>query len=106
MVTMTATKMLSYANRRLVPGEDFETKSDRDMKVLLATRKAKVKRAPADVPPPPPEVATRIAEATAPPPGEVELIEARLEYKRVTGKQAYHAWDAATLREKIAIAGS
>lgn len=64
MAMMTATKMLTYNNRRLVPGEDFEARSHRDMKVLLATRKAKLKREEGAVPAPPPEVAKKIVAVT------------------------------------------
>lgn len=123
MVKMTATKMLTYANRRLVPGEDFEAKTHRDMKVLLATRKAKVKREEVEVPPPPPEVAQRIAEVTAPdlqpadvPPsvaasgnesdGAGDIVALRAEYERVLGKRPFYGWDAATLRDKMAAAGT
>lgn len=33
---------------------------------------------------------------------EDELTELRAQYQEVVGKRAYHAWDAGTLREKIA----
>jgi tryptophan 2,3-dioxygenase len=111
MVTMTATKMLRYSNRQLKPGEDFEAKSHRDMKVLLATRKAKLKRPEVEIAAPPVEVQQKIEAAVVPPPslpppGEAELIEARLEYKRVVGRPPYHSWDVATLRHKIANANA
>lgn len=102
MVMMTATKMLSYANRRLVPGEDFEAKSNRDMRVLLATRKAKVKRQEVPLTSPPPEVAAKIETFTTQP-GE-DLAQARAAYKEKFDKQPFYGWDAATLREKIAAA--
>lgn len=101
MVNMTATKMLSYANRRLIPGEDFEAKSQRDMKVLLATRKAKLKRPEVSVPPPPPPVAAEIEEATAALAPDDELTKARAAYEEKLGKRPYHGWDAETLAAKI-----
>lgn len=101
MATMTATKMLTYNNRRMLPGEDFEAKSLRDQKVLLASRKAKLKREQVEVPPPPPAVATRIAEATKEETND-ELSKAREEYKRVAGKNAFHGWDVAELNKRIA----
>lgn len=100
MYPMTATKMLTYNNRRLVPGEDFEAKSQRDLKVLLATRKAKIKRAAGEVAAPPPSVAAQIA-AVAVTPGE-ELAAARASYKEKFGKQPFYGWDLATLNDKIA----
>ena len=33
---------------------------------------------------------------------EAELAELRAQYQKAVGKRAYHAWDAETLREKIA----
>lgn len=110
MATMTATKMLTYNNRRLVPGEDFEAKSYRDQKVLLATRKAKLKRVIQEVPPPPPEVQKRIVEATDNSEAEAiaakDLAAARSEYKAATGKNAYYGWSAEHIRELIANLGS
>lgn len=127
MSIMTATKMLTYANRRLQPGEDFEARSQRDVKVLLATRKAKVKRPEADVPAPPPEVEKRIvavvttneapvepsvtstSEATIEPKVETagdDLASLRKTYEDLSGKRVYNGWDAAQLREKIAALGS
>jgi hypothetical protein len=131
MAMMTATKMLTYNNRRLVPGEDFEAKSHRDMKVLLATRKAKVKREEAEVPVPPAAIAAKIADATDPgrpvpshgsgpgdpapelrpadlPPVVVEgeLAIVRAEYEAKIGKRPYWNWSVAELREKMDQAGS
>lgn len=133
MVTMTATKMLSYNNRRLVPGEDFEAKSHRDQKVLLATRKAKLKREQVELPAPPPEVVKKIVAVTGtqqpasnviatglrsedtPPRVAVsgndgdkggDLSAARSEYKTATGKQAYHGWSAEYIRGLIVNLGS
>lgn len=102
MFPMIATKMLSYDNRRLVPGQDFIAKSHRDMKVLLATRKAKIKREEVELAPPPAAVAAKI-EATIVPP-QSELAQLREAYKEKIGKQPFYGWDAAALREKIASA--
>jgi len=99
MFPMTATKMLTYNNRRLVPGEDFEAKSQRDLKVLLATRKAKAKRQTGEVPAPPEDVSKKIGAVTSTP--EEELTQARAAYKEKFDKQPFYGWDVATLREKI-----
>lgn len=102
MTAMTATKMLSYNNRRLVPGEDFEAKSPRDLKVLLATRKAKLKREPGEVAPPPPAVAAKVAALVTAP--EQVLAEARAQYEEKVGRRPYYGWTIEQLREKIAAA--
>lgn len=128
MVTMTATKMLSYANRRLQPGDDFEIKSLRDMKVLLASRKATLKREEGAVSAPPPELAEKIVAVTGtnPPPPNVEttdlrpadpppsvaasgdvgdkdgdLAAVREKYEKKMGRRPYSGWDVAALREKM-----
>ncbi len=99
MTTMTAVKMLTYANRRLVPGEDFEAKSPRDLKVLLATRKARIKRQSGEIPAPPAAVAAKIDAVVVSP--DQELAQARVDYEIKFGKRPFYGWDATTLRDKI-----
>lgn len=123
MTQMTATKMLSYDNRRLVPGEDFVARSHRDMKVLLATRKAKVKRLAGEVSAPPEALTAKIEVMVVPPndlnppltppndlnppqPPAYDLAAARAEYEAKLGKRPYYGWDIEQLREKIAAAPS
>lgn len=98
MADMIATKSFTYATRRLLPGQDFVTKSERDAKILTAIGKAVRKRVPGTIAPPPADLAAKIA-------GPAEDMAAlRAEYQAVTGKRAFHGWDAAVLRAKIAVA--
>lgn len=100
MIKMTATKMLTYDNRRLRPGEDFEAKSERDRKVLLATRKAIVKRTPSEVPPPPEDLKERITKVIDSSPNDLATV--RAEYRRVTGKLPHYTWSAEHIRGLLA----
>lgn len=80
MTDMIANKSFVYNCRRLMPGQDFQTKNARDTKILTAIGKARVK----------------------PVEDQSEEISAlREEYQDKVGKRAFHGWDAATLREKI-----
>lgn len=117
---LRAVKPLTYATRRLVAGDVFETVRDRDARVLLATRKVEAVRAEVPVPPPPPEVKAKIEAAVAPDlsapvPAEFvdamrpeaivavnELAAARAAYESALGKKPFHGWDVETLRKKIA----
>lgn len=84
MTYLIAVKPFVYASRRLLPGQDFITKTERDAKVLIAVGKARAK----------------IAAADAEMPDELTLL--REEYEAVIGKKPFHGWDAETLRAKIA----
>lgn len=84
MAYLIAVKPFVYASRRLLPGQDFITKSERDAKVLIAVGKARAK----------------IEAANAEQPDELTLL--RDEYQAVLGKKPFHGWDADTLRTKIA----
>jgi len=90
-------KPLSYMSRRMIVGEEFEAAKERDVRVLLATRKVEKVRAEAPVPPPPPAVVEKIEETFVNP-----LAEARAAYEEKFGKRPYYGWDEATLREKMA----
>lgn len=90
-------KPLTYATRHMQPGEVFEARTARDRRVLLATRKVRELREPANVPPPPAAVAERLA-------GDEDARALRAEYAAVTGRNPFLGWNAETLREKIAAA--
>lgn len=97
MADLIANKAFTYANRRLLPGQDFSTKSERDANLLIAIGKARPRRVPGSVPPPPKALATKIASAA---PAE-DLTALRAAYLEATGKRPFNGWDAATLRSKI-----
>lgn len=98
---MKASRPLTYNTRRLQPGDEFEVVNSRDVRVLEAIRKAHRVRPEADVPPPPPALASKIAENFG---SDEDLKAARAEYVAAVGRQPFHGWDAATLREKAAAA--
>ncbi len=120
---LRAVKPLTYATRRLLPGDVFETVRDRDARILIATRKVEAVRGEAPVPPPPPAVAEKIAAAIAPvapvepaagamstadvglvaEPAD-DLAVARADYEAALGRRPFHGWSAYTLRQKIAAA--
>lgn len=56
---------------------------------------------PADVPPPPPEVAARIAQTVI---GEDDIKTLRARYTELTGKKPFPGWPVEVLAEKIAAA--
>ncbi|WP_128755404.1 hypothetical protein [Metarhizobium album] len=87
-----ATKSMTYATRRLMAGDSFETQRDRDARILIAIRKAR----PAGEE----EVIAESEPAIGA--GNHDLDSARAAYEAALGKKPFHAWDAATLREKIA----
>lgn len=97
---LRAVKNLTYATRRLLPGDVFEARP-RDARVLLATRKVEAVREPANVPAPPPAVVEKIKATTAPADDRVAL---RTEYERVLGRPPFLGWSAELLRERIAAA--
>lgn len=98
---MKASKPMTYLTRRLQPGDEFEAANSRDVRILEAIRKAQRIRAEADVPAPPPALASKIADSFGP---DEDLKAARAEYVAAVGRQPFHGWDAATLREKAAAA--
>lgn len=98
MAELIAKKTFVYASRRLIPGQDFHTKTARDAKILIALGKARAKRVPGTIPPPPAELAAKI--------GEGDMKALRAEYQELTGKRAFHGWDAPTLRAKIGAAAA
>lgn len=103
---MRATKPFRYEHRMLAAGDTFEIDA-RFAKVLRITRRAVEVRAPAVVPPPPPAVAEKIAEAVARPSSDLTpyaIALARRDYEREVGAKPDMRWSIATLREKIAAA--
>lgn len=96
---LRARKALTYATRRLQPGDIFEARP-RDGRLLLAVRKAEEVREPVDLAPPPPAVAEKIAEALAPD----DRAALRAQYEQALGKRPFPGWSADELREKIAAA--
>lgn len=123
---LIATKSFTYATRRLLPGDEFEA-SNRDARLLAATRKARQVRTTTNLPAPPPELAEKIAASVASPAPPTDLYRPpltpngpnppqplerpaddltalRAEYRSAVGRQPFHQWGAAELREKIAAA--
>lgn len=84
MIDMTAKKSLVYASRRLNPGEHFVAKSARDAKLLTAIGKA----------------ARKVTESDEAPKADIPAL--RETYRVLSGKRAFHGWDAETLAGKIA----
>lgn len=121
MVDMIATKGLKYGTRRLIAGDAFEARHERDARLLIgigkaryATRDAVAFNAPKPAPVAPVAVpATAVASddpvdtATAPLAEAAESDERpalRDEYEVKLGKKPFPGWSAETLREKIAAA--
>jgi len=97
---MKALKSFSYNTRRLVPGDDFETKRDIDARLLEANKRAERVREIGELPPPPKAVVTKVVDAA-------EAMKAlRAEYTRLVGKKPYNGWGADELRAKIAAANA
>lgn len=96
MAELIATKSFTYATRRLLPGQDFATKSARDARLLIAIGKARRKQASDTIATPPAKPVQKVA-GTDP-----ELATLRANYQTATGKKPYHGWSADQLREKIA----
>ena len=106
---LVATKTLRYATRRLLPGDQFETRKDNDARVLIATRRARHinERERAELAPPPESVLAkatprRLAASAAPDQPDTDMAAVRAEYFEKMGKRPFHGWDVATLREKMA----
>lgn len=68
MRRMVATKQFSYATRRLHPGDEFDARP-RDARLLIAIKKAEEwrPRKVSRIPPPPPDLAQKIADTIAAP---------------------------------------
>lgn len=104
MADMIATKSFVYANRRLLPDQDFTTKTERDAKLLVALKKARrARRASAGAIGHSMGDVSSAVTTGAPAKGTVsDLAALRAAYQKRVGKKPYHGWDEATLKAKIA----
>ncbi|WP_173931382.1 hypothetical protein [Chelativorans sp. Marseille-P2723] len=82
--TLVANQPMTYATRRLKAEDEF-TASRRDADLLVRIGRARY--------------------AVAKPSDEDDLAELRRQYEDVVGKRAYHGWDAAELKRRMAEAG-
>jgi hypothetical protein len=83
MTDLIAKKSMTYATRRLLPGDPFVARTRADARALIAIGKAES------------------------PDGDdgdqkEEMDDLRAEYVKVVGKRPFHGWDAAILKDKIA----
>lgn len=118
MPTFITTRNMTYNTRRLKAGDEFQTsRRDGDLLVRLG-RAREVPNALSQstfVPPPPPVVqpttpttpapaaiVTPESEASASTPSTDTLATVRAEYEAAVGKRAFHGWDEAELRRRIA----
>lgn len=115
MTRVIVAKPLRYGTRHLVPGEEIDMKA-KDARILLAVKKVKpmTERAPVELPPIPPALASAVSKAAAEPsppppiadaPGE-DMRALRDEYERVTGKKPFLGWGADELRARMESAAS
>ncbi|WP_172332830.1 hypothetical protein [Mangrovicoccus sp. HB161399] len=91
MAELTARRSFVYASRRLQPGQDFTTRTERDAKILIAIGKAKRRAAPAE--------AAMAPAADAPSLPEISVL--RSAYEQASGRRPFMGWDAETLAAKI-----
>lgn len=113
MQKLIATKSMTYATRRLMPGDAFEARPA-DARLLIAIKKAKADRVPGTVPAPPASLAKQLRRdpldhdgdgrkgGSAAPSQTDDLPKLRAEYFAAFGKRPFNGWDAETLRSKIA----
>lgn len=103
MRQLVAIKRLSYAKRRLEPGDTFEAPpSDAKIWILLGKARPRVEELPA----PPARLVRKVVHTAAddlPPPDLVvnSLSLARDEYQLKLGKRPFHGWDVDELRRRI-----
>jgi len=86
MPTYITTRNMTYDTRRLKAGDEFRTNA-RDGDLLVRLGRAKVV----------PESLAQQSKPVADP-----LVIARADYEAALGKRAFHGWDEAELRRKIA----
>lgn len=82
MTDLIAKKSMTYATRRLMPGDPFVARTRGDARALIAIGKAELPEGDTDA--------------------KTQIEELRAEYTKVVGKRPFHGWDAAALQEKIA----
>lgn len=103
MKQLVAVKRMSYAKRRLEPGDTFEaTPSDAKIWILLGKARPRAET----LQPPPQRLVRKVIHTVAdeiPPPAVVEnpLALARDEYQLKLGKRPFHGWDVEELRRRI-----
>jgi len=105
LVDLIAIKSMTYATRRLLPGDPFQAKPT-DARILVGIKKAREDRQPGTIAPPPPLVTKQIAEAVTANTSADEMRALRDEFERVIGTKPLNFWKADTLREKIAAAAT
>jgi hypothetical protein len=126
MPTYITNRNMTYNTRRLKAGDEFET-SRRDGDILVKLGKAQhvpnalartafvpppppvVRQPTTPVPPVPAAIVTPESEASESTPSTDTLAAVRAEYQTVVGKRAWHEWDEAELRRRMAehqVAGS
>ncbi|MBO9589541.1 hypothetical protein [Devosia sp.] len=114
MRDLIATKSMTYATRRLLPGDEFQA-NNRDARTLVAIKKAKEKRIPGQVDAPPATVAQKVkktnpmdhdkdgaAGGSRAPEGDKDALNRlRADYAEVLGKRPFSGWDVAELQRRI-----
>ncbi len=96
---LIAIKSFTYKTRRLLAGDEFETRSRVEGKVWIGAKKAREMREPGKVLPPPASMVARIVPAK---PVDDEIVATRAEYQATVGKRPYMGWGADTVRAKMA----
>jgi hypothetical protein len=112
MVDMIATKRLKYGTRRLLPGDPFAARHDRDAKLLIGIGKARyatrdmvatdepaVRYEPVD---PRRDTMDDTHRPVETPADTDERPALRAEYEAKFGKRPFPGWSADVLREKLA----
>lgn len=105
MVDMIATKGLRYGTRRLMAGDPFEARHDRDARLLIGIGKARYATRVTVAADEPPVWAPASVSTAMPAPAAAHVDERpalRAEYEAKFGKKPFMGWDAAALREKLA----
>lgn len=98
-MTVQMTRDHSYRDRELRAGDTIELPR-RDAALLVAARRArKVRETAASVDVTPAASTQQTTNAVT---GDDELKAARADYEAALGKKAFHGWDVAALRSKIA----
>lgn len=93
MKKLIATQSMTYATRRLMPGDPFRA-SDRDADLLIRIKRAKPARVPGTLPQPPASLKGKIDPAD-------DLKALREKYQEVVGKRPFGGWKADELQRRI-----
>lgn len=99
-------KPLTYATRRLMPGDPFSA-SERDARLLIRMKRACEVRDAVKLPAPPAELLAKFDHDSDGRPGGSkkqpnDLTALRKQYFETLGKRPFNGWDAETLAKKIA----